>query len=112
MFFIGQVVGSLFIPRMMDVYGRRWPFFICVVLQFVVYVASLLATNIHTHIAMQFFMGVVYVGRYNGGFVTICEYYHGKWKNIVCTIVMVLDSGVGIIIPYYFKSISKNWIWL
>lgn len=53
------------------------------------------------------------MGRYNGAYINISEYVHGpKWKNPVSTLLLVADSLVAVIIAFYFKIISKNWIWL
>ena len=110
MFFVGVVVGSVFIPRLTDVYGRKWPFLLCILVQFPFYYALLYSRSLDLNIGLSFFLGVCYVGRYNGGYLNISEYVHNKWKNLICTFLLVWDSLVTIILAFYFRNVSKNWI--
>jgi hypothetical protein len=49
------------------------------------------------------------VGIYNGGYVNVCEYVTGPWKNHVCT--LLLFYFIRILICLYFKFVSRYWLW-
>ena len=68
---------------------------------------SLLLTTV-----LGFFLGITHIGIYNGAYINICEYFHLKWKNHVCTVLLVFDMLSVIIIGFYWRYISKNWVWL
>jgi MFS family permease len=110
--YAGMVIGSSFIPRLTDLYGRKKPFLVCILAQFPLYCLALVTTSINVYITIFFFMGICYVGRYNGAYINISEYVHDKWKNPVSTWLLVWDSMASIIIAFYCKSISKYWLWL
>ena len=60
---------------------------------------------------MAFLFGFLNVGIYNGGWINICEYTHGKWKNRLCLILLIADSTTVILSALYFKFISNQWLY-
>ena len=56
---------------------------------------------------MYFFMGLCFVGRYNGTFVTIIELSPGRWKNLLQSSLLVLDVFHQIFITTYFKFVKN-----
>lgn len=57
-------------------------------------------------------MGVLHIGIYNGAYINICEYVHTKWKNHVGTVLLCCDMCTQIIIGFYWRYVSKNWLGL
>jgi ABC-type sugar transport system permease subunit len=53
-------------------------------------------------------MGILHIGIANGGYINVCEYVHDKWKNVVCTVMLVFDMLTVIITGIYWKWVSKN----
>ena len=51
------------------------------------------------------------MGIYNGGWINICEYTHGKWKNRLCLVLLIADSSTVILSALYFKFVSNEWIY-
>ena len=71
----------------------------------------LISTSLTLNTVLAFFMGFLHIGIYNGGYVNVCEYVHSPWKNHVCTILLVFDMLVTIMIGVYFHYISRYWLW-
>ena len=59
---------------------------------------------------LAFLFGFLNVGIYNGGYINICEYTHGKWKNRLCLVLLVADSSTVILNSLYFKFLSNHWL--
>jgi hypothetical protein len=57
-------------------------------------------------------MGFLHIGIYNGCYINVCEYVDIRWKNKVCTLLLVFDMLTCIIIGIYWRFISKYWLWL
>ena len=88
------------------------PLKICFVLQFPLYLAILFSKSVRLNTGLGFFLGMTCVARYNGCYINISEYVHTSYKNAVSTLLLIFDSLTNILIALYFRSISKNWLWL
>ncbi|CDW87584.1 solute carrier family member 5 [Stylonychia lemnae] len=108
-FYLGYTFGCFFIPRFLDLYGRKWPFMLCLIAQLPIYVGIILSKSLYLNMALSFMIGICTVGRYNGGYINISEYVHTKYKNAVSTLLLVAEQLSVIFIVLYFKFISKNW---
>jgi len=73
-YFLGGTIALFFVPRLGDIYGRKYIFFGCMVLQAVVYIWFLFATSIYGAITGMFISGISSVGRSSVGFVLLLEY--------------------------------------
>jgi len=73
----------------------------------VIFSHSLMLTKV-----LSFFMGFLHMGIYNGCYINVCEYVHEKWKNKVCSCLLVFDMLTCMIIAAYWRYVSDNWIWL
>lgn len=56
-------------------------------------------------------MGVLHIGIANGGYINVCEYVHDRWKNVVCTTMLVFDMLTVIFGAMYWKYISIDASW-
>jgi hypothetical protein len=56
-------------------------------------------------------MGVLHIGIANGGYINVCEYVHDRWKNVVCTTMLVFDMLTVIFGAIYWKYISIDASW-
>ena len=57
-------------------------------------------------------MGFLHVGIYNGCYINICEYFDIRYKNKVCTLLLVCDMLSCLLINVYWRYISKHWVGL
>ncbi|CDW86321.1 solute carrier family member 5 [Stylonychia lemnae] len=111
MYYCGYAFGCLFIPRITDKIGRRFPLMLCMIFQFPLYMALLFSKTVELNTALCFFLGVTCVGRYNGCFINISEFVHTNYKNHVSTLLLIQDSITTIFVAAYYEF-SKNWLYL
>ena len=69
-----------------------------------------MSRNYYFTLVLAFLFGFLNVGIYNGGYINICEYTHGKWKNRLCLVLLVADSSTVILNSLYFKFLSNHWL--
>ena len=110
-FYFGNVIGSILISRIPDLYGRKWPFTLFLIAQLPCYIGLICSKNFILTAVLAFGIGVLNIGIYNGGYVNVCEYVHTPWKNHVCTVLLFFDNFTTILISLYFKYISRYWLW-
>ena len=111
-YYLGEIVGGLSIARIPDVFGRKWALAIFTAIQFPIYLGIVLSHSLTLTTTLGFFMGFLHIGIYNGCYINVCEYVDIRWKNKVCTLLLVFDMLTCIIIGFYWRFISKYWLWL
>ncbi len=111
-YYLGEIVGCLCMARIPDLFGRKIPLAVTTAIQFPVLIAIILTDSLTFMTVLAFFLGILHIGIYNGCYIDICEYTHTKWKNHVCTVLLVFDMVTVIIIGFYWRYISKNWLGL
>lgn len=111
-YYLGEIVGCLLIARIPDLFGRKVPISTSITIQFFVYLTIILSRDIDLSTGLGFFMGVLHIGIYNGGYINVCEYVHTRWKNSACTVLLAFDMTTQIISAIYWRYISKNWLYL
>lgn len=74
-------------------------------------IASILSTSFTFTAVISFIMGYLRISLYNGGYINVCEYTHGNWKNHVCTILLVFDMLTSILMGVYYHYISNYWLY-
>ncbi len=111
-YYLGEIAGGILITRLPDLYGRKWPLFICTCIQLPVMIAFIFSKSYEFNEALAFMLGFLRMGIYNGCYINVCEYVHLKWKNKVCSLLLVFDMATCIIIAAYWRYICKYWLWL
>ena len=104
-------MGSIFLARVPDLFGRRNPMLLSLLAQIPCYLGIILSRSLILTTVFGFFFGLTNVGIYNGAYVNVCEYVHTFWKNHVCTFLLVFDQLTVVFIALYWKYISKDWVW-
>ena len=84
--FAGWMAGSLFMPRLGDLYGRKWPFYLSLLVASVTYFSVLLTTDIKVQILNFFIMGVTQAGRYSMAHVYLQELMPVTWRTFAGTL--------------------------
>ena len=107
-YYFGEIFGCLMISRIPDLVGRKWPYSTCLALQLPCFIIIWLSRSLTLTTITGFFMGILHIGVANGGYINVCEYVHDKWKNVVCTIMLVFDMLTVIGTGIYWKYVSKN----
>jgi MFS family permease len=79
MFFAGWVTTILFVPFAADKIGRRWIFFVSVLVTCGTLSTLYLSGNVNLTISMMFISGMATSGRTTVGYVYANEFLTPKW---------------------------------
>ena len=110
MVFAGWMFGSLFVPRLGDLYGRKWPVVCSLLLAVLSYISVILSNNLKLTIALMFLFGSCCAGRYSTSYVYISELLPVGNRTFICSATLFIDSGTLILLSIYFRFISKHWL--
>ena len=80
-FLIGTFVGSMFLPKLADVYGRKPIFIVGLVLHLMAVTGIIISTNKHLLLVLMFMCGLSEVGRYYVGYVYAVEILPKRFAN-------------------------------
>jgi len=72
--FIGWMVASLVLPRVSDIYGRKWLFAGVMTINLGVVVVLIFSKSILVTVIANFFVGVVAVARWTVGYIMLQEF--------------------------------------
>ncbi|CDW78574.1 solute carrier family member 5 [Stylonychia lemnae] len=112
MFFAGWTAACIIVPRIGDIYGRKWIVFFSQFQSFVVYLALILSQNLNFSIVMMFFLGLTSVAKVGTSYVYLLELVPQKSVTAISTIVLFADGSTMIWISLYYKFISNEWLYL
>ena len=110
MYLFGWSAACLFVPRMGDIYGRKWPYAISTGLSLGVYLGLILSNNINLSLALFFFLGICTPGKSNIAYVYLLELVPIDWQTYVGTSLLFADGSTMIILSLYFRFMSKDWL--
>jgi MFS family permease len=71
--FIGWMVGSMILPRIGDLYGRKMPFIISVLAACILYILVFFATTLSQMTWIFFFTGITQAGKFSMAHVYLQE---------------------------------------
>ena len=102
MYFLGSMFGSLIVPRLSDVYGRK-PFVIsCSILHVIASVVILMNNDLNTCYFMIFIQGFCMPGRGIIGYVWLTESIRIDQTTKCTSILFTLDSFGIFLASLYF----------
>jgi MFS family permease len=110
--FIGWAISSFIIPRLSDIYGRKWPYIASMILQLLAMIATFFSTSIEVTTAIMFFLGFSGVGRCSISFLYLMELLPQEKGTFYGTIVQMNNNMAYIYVALYFWLISIDWRWL
>lgn len=84
-YFVGYSLACLFIPRLADIYGRRWLFIGAIWFQVLVYIGLLFSKSLVSNIILILVFGLCGAGRSTTGYLYLMELLHAKHKRIAGT---------------------------
>ena len=108
-FFAGVVLGSLILPRLSDIYGRRRIALIGNILHVFSGVILLFSTKFSFALFLIFLMGLAMGARVFVGYVFMSENMRNEDVSKVTIYMFVLDSLSIFVSALYFRAISKDW---
>ena len=111
LFWLGWCVTLLWVPRLGDVYGRKWMIAYNNCVSFVLYIATMYAPNVYVLGAVLFTWGIFNSCRTNIAFMYMLELMPKKQQNLIGTIWNCFEGSINLFATYWFMKISLNWYW-
>ena len=108
--FVGWMFTGLFVPRLGDLYGRKWPVVCSLLVAVLAYISVILSNNLKLAIALMFLFGSCCAGRYSISYVYISELLPVGNRTFLCSAILFIESGNLILLSLYFRFISKHWL--
>lgn len=109
MFFAGWSTTVLFIPFLSDKIGRRWIFFISIVLVAGAMAGLLFSSNLNLTISLMFLEGALTSGRTMVGYVYINEFLTPSWQVVFGTAFNFIDGTTYLWMTLYFDFINRHY---
>lgn len=95
-------------PRLADLYGRKWVFIICLLLQGAFFAVATFWHNLMVLYVFAFLIGPMYIGRLASGFLLLMELVPKNNAPKVGATLMVCQGSILIYWSIYFKYINQN----
>ncbi len=112
MYFVGYSISCLFIPRLADLYGRRWPYIISMWVQVLAFVGLMVCKNIMGTLSLILLFGLCGGGRSTVGFLYLMELVPRKDKKYTGTLTSAFDSFVYTVTGFFFWFMCKDTFYL
>jgi MFS family permease len=111
MYFAGEVTFGILVTRMADIYGRKWLCWFSYFLSLPLQLGFLLSTDLTLTTVLFFFFGACTPGKLQVTFVYLTELVPSSYRTLVGTLILFSDASSMILLPLYFRFVSKNWLW-
>ena len=116
MFFTGWALCCTCLPRLGDVYGRKFQYMLTLLTNLIATLVILLLPGpqkVYYYIicAMYLLNGMQTAGRCSSGYVYMTELAPERYRSTMGTIWNMCEGLTFIYLTIYFKFISKNWEW-
>ncbi len=98
----GWAIGSIFIPRLGDVIGRKKVLFVSYLICNIVWLGLLLSRNLNFTTVLLFFFGFVSVGRCAVGFIYLIELTPKRYQSFIGSLPHIGNALIGITLTVYF----------
>lgn len=108
--FVGWMAASMFLPRIGDLYGRKKPFIMSVLIAAVLYWAIIFTTDLHHMIGLFFLTGLTQAGKFSMAHVYIQELMPVRQRTSAGTIIQFFDASSLILIALYNRYVSNEWL--
>ena len=96
-YFVGFAISSAFTPKLSDMYGRKWPYLTCVIIQTVSYVFIIASKSLDLTIGLFVIVGLCAAGRVAIGANYVCEFLPDNKQPLIMTLINVGDAVTMII---------------
>ncbi|CDW83769.1 solute carrier family member 5 [Stylonychia lemnae] len=108
-YFAGWAVAAVFLPRLSDIFGRKWVYFYSMLFHGLMYLGVILSHNLNLTIVFMGFFGFCSLGRASVGYLYMQELTPIKQQTIIGTILQIMNGLVTVLIALYFLYVSKHW---
>jgi MFS family permease len=108
MFFLGWCFTALSVPRISDIYGRKWTMCISLIVQMPCILLLIISRSIYLSMGALFVMGCCASGRVSVGMIYLMEMVPAKSASNAATTLCLADSTVMIFATLYFVYVSND----
>ena len=112
LYFVGLVIGSIVLPRLSDIYGRKKVMIFGNLLHIIPCVVFLLSKDVNISFLMMTITGAGMASRVFVGYVWMTENMRIKDVPKCTAFMLTMDSLCICIATIYFQFISKDWKYL
>lgn len=109
MYFVGAITSGLFVTRMADLHGRKWPTLISAIVSIPIHIGLMISTSLTLSIVLFFLFGMTRPGKMQVSFVYISELVPENKRRLVGSFILFFDGSSLILFALYFLYVSKNW---
>lgn len=109
LYFLGLAISSALVPPISDKYGRKWNFYICLLVQTVLYVMLFFSRNLYWTMKLYFMIGLC-----SGSFISVSTTYMNEFlpsasQNLITSLLNATDALIVLLHAFYY-SVNKNWV--
>lgn len=111
--FAGWVASLCFVPRLADIYGRKWIIIWSVLLKVLITQGMFLVRNIPLAYTFFFIYGFTLGGSISVAYVYLMELLPKDWRPVFGGVLNGIEAGIGIftaLISMYFHTISYLYV--
>ena len=112
MFFAGAFIGSLILPRLADLYGRRPIYLFGLSLYTMTAIIYPLSRSLHLNFVLIFLGGISESARYYVGFVYIQEMVPKHIQTYTGLSIFIVHAIAKICYELFFYKVTKNWMYI
>lgn len=110
-FFVGMTILVVFVTRLGDVIGRKWPTNISSMVSIPITIGLILSRDLNLSIGLLILFGATCPGREQVAFVYISELVPLKNRTAVGSLLLLADATTIGWIALYFLYVSKDWVY-
>ena len=107
MYFAGMTTMVLFVTRLGDIFGRKWPTWISAAISLPLHTALLWSKSLTLTTIMLFFLGSTSPGREQVSFVYMCELVPVRHRTYVGSLLLFFDGTTILVFSLYYRFITN-----
>ena len=111
MFFTGCTLFGVLVNRLGDIHGRKWPVRFSAILSIPIHGMLLISNDLTFTSVLFFLIGALSPGKCQVAFTYAGEFLKERDRQLIGSMILFCDSSAMVMLPLYFKLISKNWIY-
>ena len=111
MVFVGWVSTLLWVPRLSDIYGRKWIFFAGMAADWVLFILIFICSSLNWMIVITTAFGMMTTLRVNIGFVYMMELMPKRLQSFYASTYNTFEGSILFLGTLYFWFVSKHWIY-
>jgi MFS family permease len=109
--FIGWVLTLAWVPRLSDMYGRKYIFMIGMLADLSMFICIFFTKSLNWMIVIFFVIGLATTSRVDIGFVYMMELVPKRNQIFYASLYNIFEGSILLIATVYFWVISKDWFW-